>query len=110
MSIQNPIVSAGATSRKTKTQTTVCPVIEADGPPNWIVVKQEEGETVIEQYNPQWKGQMMFVKKSDLQTVIIYIVVDAGDFGDLIWVPVRPAGTITDPRTGKPKDPYYDLY
>ena len=28
----------------------------------------------------------------------------------LEWVPVSQGGEITDPRTGEPKDPLYDLY
>ena len=108
MSIQNPIIAAGPSIQKVDTGVTRCPLIEVTTPPPWTIVNLENGLLQVKSYPPQWAGQMIFTKNPDLYTVNIYIVVDID--GELVWKPVKPIGVTTDPRTGKPKDPLYDLY
>ena len=94
---------AGPSVRKVDTGTTICPLIEAtDGPP--FVV----GFPAVVTYDPQWHGQMIFTYNIELDSVTIYVAYDDGT--ELSWKRVNAGAVITDPRTGKPKDPYYDLY
>ena len=104
MSINNPIISAGPSIRKTDTGTTICTLIEATGGPPFVAGPVFARVT----YEPQWHGQMIFVNNVETSSVSIFVAYYDGL--DLSWKGVNAGGVITDPRTGKPKDPYYDLY
>ena len=106
MSISQPIIAASSLSRGA-VKTVVIPV-SSTVPPADRVVAIDGVATVISQ-SPEREGQMIAYRASgELQLVDLYVVVDIE--GVLTWVPVLPSVIPIDPRSGKMKDPLYDIY
>ena len=112
MAINNPIIAAGPTIRKIDAQTTVAPLIEVDAAGSFFEYKVVDGVLQGVYYQPQWEGQMLFVKLKDVPAVTVYIAISIteGFLTALRWREASVGTTIIDPRTGKEKDPNYDLY
>ena len=106
MAIQKAIVDAPAVTRS-QVQTVIGLI--TDVAPPGTVVRNVDGVLLMRQLTPDREGQMVFVQAADGLSVMLYIVVlIAGT--QLQWRRVFSTGVITDPRTGQPKDPLYDLY
>jgi hypothetical protein len=112
MAINNPIIAAGPTIRKIDVQTTVAPLIEVEAPGSFFEYKTVDGVLQGVNHEPQWEGQMLFVKLKDFPAVTVYIAISIteGTITALRWREASVGATIIDPRTGKEKDPNYDLY
>jgi hypothetical protein len=104
MTIQNPIIAAGATVSRAEARTVLGLISDVVPPESQPTI--ENGQLVIQSQDPLREGQMVFVESSDGSYVTPYIVVTVAT--ELVWKRVFSAGVTQDPRTGKPKDPLYD--
>lgn len=109
MAINNPIIDAGPTIRKVDTPFVACPIIETEGPPPLWTRVVTDGVLEAVYYDPQWQGQMIFTVPTGTTNVVIYIAVETSA-SFLEWKEVSTGVVYEDPRTGKEKDPTYDLY
>lgn len=106
MSVSQPIIAASSLSRRA-VKTVAIPVTST-APPGGRFVVVDGAVTAIDQ-NPKREGQLLAYQAPGENLIAdLYVVVMDG--GELRWVPVLPAVIPTDPRSGKPKDPLYDLY
>ena len=111
MTINSPIIDAGPTTRKIDVRSVVCNLIEPFGPGtdntfNTRVVV--DGSVSLLTYTAQWHGQMIFTLDPNTDEVSMYIAIEVD--GDITWKEVSIGLDYEDPRTGKEKDPNYDLY
>lgn len=112
MAIEKPIIDAPAVTRgQVKT---VIGVLTDTIPPAAAILSVNGKLEIITQ-EPDFEGQMAFMESEDGLSVAPYIVVAIYDLppltgSSLEWRRIFSAGIITDPRTGEPKDPLYDLY
>jgi hypothetical protein len=106
MSISQPIIATPTISRRAVK--TVVIGVTSIRPPETRLITVDGAVAWISQI-PEREGQLLaYQAPGETQIVDLYVVVtvDAG----LQWVPVLPAVTPIDPRSGKPKDPLYDFY
>lgn len=104
MTIQNPIIDAGATVSRSEAKTVLATITDIV-PPDPSFTTAGGSFTNVDQ-SPQREGQMLFVESPDGSYVTPYIVIMTGS--GLAWRRVFGVGVELDPRTGKPKDPLYD--
>jgi hypothetical protein len=122
MAVQNPIVAAGPTISRAEVKTVAARLsrtVPADADLDFV-----DGSVVSTPQPAEIEGQMVFVEASDGRSVSMYVVVtvikgqsDAAPGTEaspgtpsLEWRKITRTGTVTDPRTGKPKDPLFDFY
>lgn len=114
MAINNPIIDAGPTISKADANTTVCLLIEPTSPGTFNYLKIVDGVVDSGTASPQWEGQLLAVKLDNIPAVTLYVAVSAPipptDIVALAWRRVSTKVVFEDPRTGKEKDPAYDLY
>lgn len=110
MTTQNPIVFADSTLSRAQAETIVA-VLSSAVPPAGYFVKVD-GEWGFYFQKPKHEGQIAFVEAEDNRSVDMYVVVntDVLPAVTLEWRKVTRTGTVTDPRTGKPKDPLLNFY
>ena len=108
MSINGPIIAAGPSIRKTDAATTVCNVLDLGTPPPFSTRSMVDGVITIQEFPPQWHGQMIITKGSEVQYGLMYIAVEQGD--SLEWKSVNLRYVVTDIRTDKKKDPFDGFY
>jgi hypothetical protein len=104
MTIQTPIIDAGATVSRAEVKTVLGSISDVVPPTSFLAI--ENGQLVNKSQDPLREGQMVFVESSDGSYVTPYIVVTVAT--ELTWKRIFSAGVTQDPRTGKPKDPLYD--
>ena len=111
MTINSPIIDAGPTLRKVDVRSVVCPLIEPFGPgtdSTFNTLTVVNGSMNYLAYTAQWHGQMIFTLAPDANRVLMYVAIEVD--GDITWKEVSVGLVYQDPRTGKKKDPNYDLY
>lgn len=111
MTINSPIIDAGPTVGKADVRSVVCPLIEPFGPgtdSRFDTRSVVDGSSSYLTYTAQWHGQMIFTLSPDVNQVLMYIAIEVD--GDITWKEVSVGAVYEDPRTGKEKDPNYDLY
>lgn len=110
MTIQNPIIFAGSTLSRAQVETIVA-VLSSEVPPSGYYV-QVDGEWGFYLQEPENEGQIAFVEAEDNRSVDMYVVINTDSLPavTLEWRKITRTGTVTDPRTGKPKDPLFDFY
>ncbi len=106
MTIQNSTIAAGLTLTRSQAETVVVVLSDAVPPNGYVVVVDGQPEFYLQ--IAEKEGQMAFVENSDLTGVDMYVVVNVNS--TLAWRKITRSGVITDPRSGKPKDPLFDFY
>lgn len=107
MSISRNIIDSGPSFSRKEVKT-VAVVIAGVAPPESFLGKDKSGVFGLISQEPEREGQILVHRDGSSLEVVIYVVVNPS--GTLFWAPVSQYGEITDPRTGEPKDPLYDLY
>lgn len=111
MAINSPIIDAGPTIQKVDTLTVIAPLIEVATPGSFDYLRFIDGAPDFGTAKPQWEGQLLFVKLKDIPQVTIFVAIeDDSNPGVFAWKEAETGVTYEDPRTGKEKDPLYDLY
>ncbi len=111
MAINSPIIDAGPTIQKVDTLTVIAPLVEVATPGSFDYFRMVDGVPDFGTVQPRWEGQLLFVKLKNVQQVTIFVAIeDDSSPGVLAWKEAETGVTYTDPRTGKAKDPLYDLY
>jgi hypothetical protein len=111
MAINSPIIDAGPTVQKVDTLTVIAPLIEVATPGSFDYLRIVDGVPDFGTVQPQWEGQLLFVKLKDVLQVTIFIAIeDNSNPGVFAWKEVVTGVTFEDPRTGETRDPLYELY
>ena len=107
MAVSNPIISAGATTTRSRAAAVVVAVsgVEPPGERRYI---NSEGDLVIEAQTPEREGQMLVYRPSSTKLASLYVVVNID--GVLTWVQAQTRSAPYDAATGKPWDPLADRY
>ncbi len=116
MSIQNPILAAGPTLSRAQVETVVAR-LSGTLPPD-AIIDVVDGSIVSISQSAVTEGEIALVESDDGRSVSMYVVVTvmiaqsdtSAGTPDLQWRKITRTGTVTDPRSGKPKDPLFDFY